>query len=327
MASDAPGYAVGLDLGDGESALAFCSMDPGDEPEVFRQASMPTAICRRRSDATRAPLIGIDAVANEEGVELNVNFKVDPATEPDRWRNNRAEVLLFAEVLFEQFAATESDVARSCRLFIGCPAGWSKEGQALYQKLFEGSSVLPPSEVVREPRSALVQAWEFEGLPTKALEDRVVLIDVGSSTTDVSVVDGRVARDHPVGADLGLADLDRAVLAELIARAKDPKHLAEWFRDAPSKRLLMLYLCRMYKERSFGAERDVNPILAGREWAPPLWKSMQSIDAVDLFRRGPSAAAIPWLESDAAAIPWLERFRELLTGLTGPRGVVSLSGA
>lgn len=305
-------YSIGFDLGDGESTLAFCRTEGlREEPEVYG-SSVPTAICRRKGGFK----IGVKALVDSAHKRLAVNFKSRPRSSEFAWDNPL--LLSFADTLFRQFEADYPEVAADAELFVGCPAGWQEDEIERYRLLFNESEVLPPTSVVPESRAALVQAREHEGLSTEQLR-RCLVIDIGSSTTDVSIVEGHDVKDHAGGSDLGLADVDHAIFDELKARYPDPDYLSSFVRQAEKEaeereeasiEFFIVYLCRTWKEVSFGARRDPEQYFAA--WLPSrhLWEILETISVRQLM-----------VEGRPGTQPWLERFERFVQGLAADADV------
>jgi molecular chaperone DnaK (HSP70) len=89
MVKDAT-HIIGLDLGDGESCLAYVTSNSLDEPAVYRfrggSGSIPSAIADYKQGLKIGVAIGEDALVRENKTDLNINFKWDPLSEPDQWK-------------------------------------------------------------------------------------------------------------------------------------------------------------------------------------------------------------------------------------------------
>jgi hypothetical protein len=305
-------FSVGLDLGDAESCIAICSLESAFPPQVESKRATPTVIAFVRGKArARRRLIGVEALATEEAQSLRLSFKAAPTKDSiDRWGEDFGrDLLAFAEELWaRQTAEYSTEVTReNTQLVVGCPAAWSADAVDRYRALFESSSMLPAEVmVVPESRSALVQAWVTRPeLRNSLLAEPVVVIDLGSSTIDVTTINGGVPVEDPSSCELGLFEIDEALCEALVERKPD---LESRFRTWPSNYEQTLYLCRLRKEHSCG-RRDA-PDLARRltrqkPWAEECWELLVGIDVAEVF-------GDPLDESS-----WLGRFSVVIADVAG----------
>jgi hypothetical protein len=256
-------YFVGMDIGDSESVVAICSSDGYAEPTVIESARMPTLIAQR--DRKAKPEIGYDALRVRDPVELDVSFKCDPAAERAQWRLSAGLVLVFIEGLFAD------------------------------------SPYLSTAVVVRESRGALLQAWEFENLPAATLAAGILVIDIGSSTIDCTVVRDGTASEHPASnVQFGLRALDERIFQDYLDRHPDAATRHQQYKDDAVAQGFMLYMCRLHKERAFGAKPDLPYIPDDWTWVPPEWDRLNVVDVPALLD-----------EPDG----WLSHYRTILTQL------------
>ncbi|MEV4514369.1 hypothetical protein AB0K00_36085 [Dactylosporangium sp. NPDC049525] len=255
-------YVVGLDLGDGESTIAWRAVD-GDGPvEVFRRGNGEVGVLSALG--TRPPtgrVIGVDAVATPDVVHFAVNFKQRPLGK----QVMSPPYVVFARTLLNEFFARHPAVRSGCVVYIGHPSGWPAHAVKLYREYLDqlgdkGGRV----EVVSEAHSALVHAADRSGrLPA---HDRTVLVvDIGSSTTDLTLVADGEPRNLPLGVDLGGAAIDRAVAAELRVRAAGPEFDRALASDGGEDFLRLV--ARRIKEGTpndlFGCDPRWRPLLDG----------------------------------------------------------------
>jgi len=318
--------SVGLDLGDAESALAVCSMASRQPPSAPARRTIPTVIARRRgSGRRRETLIGVDALTNSEAEHIRVNFKEDPSGESAHWEADAGQDLLaFAEELVRRELGSHSWDRDDTQLVVGCPAAWTPDAAERYAQLFKSSGSLPRDViVVPESRPALVQFWLTEhGLRDRLLDGSVVVIDIGSSTIDITTISGGESEEDPASQVFGLFDIDDGLLQELL-RA-DGSGLRSKFDEYPSQGELALYLCRLRKEQHYGKTPDpdnLRKLLDRGDWAASCWESLQHI-------------AVPDMLGDATDRgSWLGRFNSLIGDVAsrhsphGPLVIVTGGGA
>lgn len=247
-------YALGLDIGDGESALAWTDTAITDSVQIFTRArtgetSVITALAR---DArARKRLIGDEAVLARGAVQFSVNFK----EVPDRNSIATPDVVLFAQELLSEFFAAHPYIRHDCIVYIGHPSGWEKEAVEAYEEHFAALNL--PFGLMSESQSALLYVRGLRGGNDAGL-DRVVIIDIGSSTTDVTLVQDRTPINLPVGQQLGCRDIDFG-LAELVEKRFSSQSGS--FRDAleiDGALDLLALVCRRAKEAQFsGFDRGI----------------------------------------------------------------------
>ncbi|MFF7394560.1 hypothetical protein ACFZAE_39880 [Streptomyces scabiei] len=262
-----PRHVIGLDIGDGESALCWLSTDSdtmGDEPEVFErdtnEKTIITAIAwehRKNDDAgenedesTRL-LIGEEAVMSEECLQFSVNFKT--AFDPEYKVMPRQ--VPFSQALLREFFHRYPEVREDCAVYVGHPAGWPMDAVEAYAKQFGSLDI--PVRLMPESQSALVHVrdrhaeYRGSGVDRDALRE-VLIVDVGSSTTDFTFVDDLEPRNLPVGASLGCRQIDDALAALLRAELAADKEFTDALAVPGGAQMLRL-VCRRAKEAHFSS--------------------------------------------------------------------------
>ncbi len=257
---------LGYDLGHGESAIGraySCSMR---EPEILEyrgQKSLVTAVIRTKTGGKPADIrIGAEAV-NMSGVmtpdqSANLWIKFKARTLDD------AEVLtpirLFTQTLIEGLSQDKKIRGHGDSQFIiGCPSGWSLEDRVQYRQLFENAG-LASVRIVPESRAALMTALEQGYLSLEAARSSVLIVDIGSSTTDFTYCHDLEADDvgHNI---LGSGLLDAEILQLNLARQSQRAAIETLIAAYPHYRRILEYWCRQAKEQFFnGSETPVEII-------------------------------------------------------------------
>ncbi|MFE6942093.1 Hsp70 family protein [Streptomyces chartreusis] len=258
-----PRHVIGLDIGDGESALCWVSTDPAtmrDEPKVFErdtnEKSIITAIAWEygknddEGDATRL-LIGEEAVMSEDCLQFSVNFK----TAFDSEHQVMPRQVPFSQALLREFFHRHPEVRKDCAVYVGHPAGWPTDAVEAYAKQFGPLDV--PVRLMPESQSALVHVRDRHTEDRGNTVDRdalreVLIVDVGSSTTDFTFVDDLEPRNLPVGASLGCRRIDDALAALLRAELADDKEFTDALAMPGGAQMLRL-VCRRAKEAQFSS--------------------------------------------------------------------------
>ncbi|MBZ9639202.1 Hsp70 family protein, partial [Streptomyces sp. PSKA30] len=152
------------------------------------------------------------------------------------------------------------------RWLFGVPSGWSTHQRDEYRDLLAG---LCPGEVevLPESRAALLYGRESRDLPDPlrqlvggtVAQGSSVVIDLGSSTADYTVVTGLFARPLDTGNPaLGASLIDRELMRRTVEGHDDRERLLEALED-PSSRSILEFRCRRTKESFFVAADPLEP--------------------------------------------------------------------
>jgi len=242
---------IGYDLGHGETALGRAFGATVREPEILEwrgRRSFVTAVAEDKSGIK----IGADALNMAAlGPKANVAAKF-------KSRNLdlaivREPTLAFTQVLIEGLAADGTILGPDESQFIvGCPSGWSAQDQEHYRDIFQEAGLVTV-RIVPESRAALMTALEQGYLSIEDTKASVLIIDIGSSTTDFTYCQDLEARD--VGHNfLGSGLLDTEIFELNLARQKDRKKINQLIAQYPHYRPIMEYWCREAKEAYFTGE-------------------------------------------------------------------------
>lgn len=306
-------YAVGLDIGDGESSLSWLpTHDRAQEASVYDSGTgggvaIVTALGHERlSGGAHRYVIGEAAVTAKDVVHFSVNFK----TRPDPVDLAAPEAVRFAWILLTEFFSRHPEVRRNCTVYVGHPTGWDSTSVATYARHL--SSMDMPVELVAESQSALVHVRDRRARSRQVRGlDRVLVVDIGSSTTDFTFVEELVPRNLPVGSELGCAVIDRA-LADMVREAFAGDGEFTRALDQEGAEQMLRLLCRRAKEAQFtGTDLRLQQLQAGCDarFTPFLGRSLGWLRGVNVPRdvvRGRGG--------------WAERFADVLTEVRGLLG-------
>lgn len=257
-------YIMGFDLGDAESALAFVEINSSNKTKPFickldgEEESVTTALLTPREEDF---LIGKQAVLTcEDSRDLLVNFKKSPNNE--KWKKHRRSISDFSEALFTQLYSKNKNINRfNTVLYVGHPSSWTSQEITAYKDVFASlHKTLPLQiEVVSESRSALICARDYSDIPTETLQQNVLVIDIGSSTTDFSFLENGVPKEFPLGKEFGCQLIDFSIKGWLL---KIHPSYSQWIIQLSGKTgrsfqqdNYLTLLCRMAKEVAFGSNR------------------------------------------------------------------------
>ena len=249
---------IGFDLGHGETAVGRAFGATIREPEILEyrgERSFVTAVAKTKEGVK----IGADAV--------NLSFMGDA---PEIWVKFKGRDLKRAEIKTPTQLFTKTLIGglakdgiirgpKESRFIVGCPSGWDDKTRGGYQKLFEGAG-LKTVRIVPESRAALMTALEQGYLSMEDARSSVLIIDIGSSTTDFTYCRDMDAED--VGHnELGSGLLDTEIFKLNLARQKSRKHIEKLIKRYPHYQPIMEYWCRLAKEQYFtGQETAVEVI-------------------------------------------------------------------
>ena len=114
-------------------------------------------------------------------------------------------------------------------------------------------------EAVPESRGALLYARDAGEVKVdrKRLEAGVLIVDIGSSTTDyTSVMDLEANPVDRGNTRLGAALIDREILSRVLSKHPDRARLEELMHDSPADRRRLELTCRRSKEEYFSTPEE-----------------------------------------------------------------------
>lgn len=240
-------YVIGLDIGDGESCLGWAPLDRSEPTQIYArprsgERSIVTAMVQSPSDAKRRRLIGDEAVTSRGATHFSVNFKAAP----DALSLETPDAVIFAQSLLTEFREHHPEVFQHGMAFVGHPTGWPPEAVAAYDRHLGLLGL--PVQLMPESQSALLHVRD-RGRDEKQLE-RVLVVDIGSSTTDFTIVEDLSPRNLPVGATLGCRQIDEQLAGLVRAALPDDAALTEALTADGGPEFLLL-ACRWAKEAQF----------------------------------------------------------------------------
>jgi len=243
---------IGFDLGHGETALGRAYGRSMREPEILEyrgERSYVTAVAK----TTDGVKIGADAVnlagLGNEKTQVWVKFKDRDLSQADV----SEPTTLFTKTLVNALEK-EGKIkgAKDSQFIIGCPSGWDENVRDSYKNIFEKTG-LKSVRIVPESRAALMTALEQGYLTVDAARSSVLIVDIGSSTTDFTFCQDLDAED--VGHNfLGSGLLDTEILKINLERQPERKKIEALVERYPHYLPIMEYWCRQAKEQYFNGE-------------------------------------------------------------------------
>jgi len=249
---------IGFDLGHGETALGRAFGATIREPEILEyrgERSFVTAVAKTKAGVKiGGEAVNLSVMGNSPQVWVKFKGRELNKTEI------KQPTQLFSKTLIGGLA--EDGIIRGpkeSRFIVGCPSGWTEATRQDYQHLFEGAG-LKTVRIVPESRAALMTALEQGYLSMEDARSSVLIIDIGSSTTDFTYCQDMDAEDvgHNI---LGSGLLDTEIFNINLARQKSRKQIEKLIKRYPHYQPIMEYWCRLAKEQYFtGQETPVEMI-------------------------------------------------------------------
>jgi hypothetical protein len=251
---------IGYDLGHGETAVGRAYGTSSREPELLEyngEKSFVSAVALEKSGRKSTVRIGAQAVnlaafQNDDRKSDNkiwLKFKSRNMDETSM----REPTRIFTKTLFEQLVADKKIKGLSTSHFVvGCPSGWHAKDRDAYADLMRASGLKNVS-ILPESRAALMTALEQGYLSLEAARSSVLIVDIGSSTTDFTYCVDLNAEDvgHNI---LGSGLLDTLIFDRNLARQKERKKIEKLINHYPHYRPVMEYWCRLVKEQYFNGD-------------------------------------------------------------------------
>lgn len=261
----------GFDLGDAESAISRLEKEEQAAPEVLPLHDARSFVTSYAVTGDGQLLIGEGACyaagVTKRGLRFKSRFLTDPAS--------AADVKSFAAgVLGELYGTGELVPNDDCCFYIGCPAGWDKNTREDYRAIFERAGY-PPVRIISESRAALVSACQSRHLQVgyDILSKPVLVVDIGSSTTDFAYIcggreirlatadDGSVAgrreAEIETGGEVALGGgiMDEVLLESCVADSENEAAIRRVFAASEPWRTYCEFAARRLKEK-FYSDRE-----------------------------------------------------------------------
>ena len=244
----------GFDLGDAESAVSRLEKDSQDLPEVLEVRDAKSFITAYAQMASGELLIGESACYTPKAVNREIRFKSRFLSDPESHKSIRRFAAGVLGELYGSGALIKND--ESC-FYIGCPAGWDRTAREEYRSIFEDIGY-PPARIISESRAALVSACRSKHLQVgyDILSKPVLVVDIGSSTTDFAYIAGGKEVELKTAGEvvLGGGIMDEILLDEAIDKASKPDRIRKIFSESTAWLTYAEFAARRLKEKYFTDE-------------------------------------------------------------------------
>ena len=245
----------GFDLGDAESAIARLYKEDQVVPEMIPVAGEKSFITAYAQLNSGELLIGEKACYADNVTRRRIRFKSHFLTDS----SSASDIRSFAAgVLGELYGSGDLIQNEETSVYVGCPAGWDKNAREHYREIFERAGY-PPVRIISESRAAMVSACQSKHLQigVDILSKPVLVVDIGSSTTDFAYIMGgkevemRTAGEVKLGGGL----MDEILLEESVASAgMFRKKIQSVFDESDPWRTYAEFAARRLKEKYFSDE-------------------------------------------------------------------------
>lgn len=200
-------------------------------------------------------LVGEQALIQAGVTQLAISFKQKPNNDPKYRETISTFVATYYRLLKE---SKQLEGGEGSYFYIGCPSGWSVSDRTEYQKLLQEAGI-PQINVVPESRAAFMQAKEAGKLEYDKLVGSVLIVDIGSSTTDFTLVKSLEEIPIDFGSNtLGASLIDKAIFARTLANHEQKALLEKVFKEYPHHQARCELACRKAKEDYFSNEQLYN---------------------------------------------------------------------
>ncbi|MDZ8107833.1 MAG: Hsp70 family protein [Nostoc sp. DedQUE12a] len=243
---------IGFDLGHGETAVAKAIVQSIEPPQMLEINNKKNQITALGWHPQLGYLVGEQALIQAGVSQLIISFKQKPNNDP----NYRKTICTFLATYYRQLKETRQiEGEENSYFYVGCPSGWSISDREAYQKLLQEAGI-PLLNVIPESRAAFMQAKEAGKLEYEKLRSAVLIVDIGSSTTDFTLVKSLSEVPIDFGSNaLGASLIDKAIFERTLANHEKSNLLKKVFVEYPHHQARCELACRKAKEDYFSNEQ------------------------------------------------------------------------
>ncbi|MHC0066033.1 Hsp70 family protein [Nostoc sp. UIC 10890] len=243
---------IGFDLGHGETAVAKAIVESIEPPQMLEINNKKNQITALGWHPKLGYLVGEQALIQAGVTQLTISFKQKPNNDPKYRETISTFVATYYRLLKE---SKQLEGGEGSYFYIGCPSGWTVSDRTEYQKLLQEAGI-PQLNVVPESRAAFMQAKEAGKLEYDKLVGSVLIVDIGSSTTDFTLVKSLEEIPIDFGSNtLGASLIDKAIFARTLANHEQKVLLEKVFQEYPHHQARCELACRKAKEDYFSNEQ------------------------------------------------------------------------
>lgn len=243
---------IGFDLGHGETSVAKAIVESIEAPQMLEINGKKNQITALGWHPQLGYLVGEQALIQAGVTQLKISFKQKPNNDPEYRKTISTFVATYYRLLQESRQIENLD---NSHFYVGCPSGWSLNERSDYQKLLQEAGI-PQLNVVPESRAAFMQAKEASKLEYEKLKSSVLIVDIGASTTDFTLVKSLHEIPIDFGSNtLGASLIDKAIFERTLAQHEKKALLEKVFEQYPHHQARCELACRKAKEDYFSNEQ------------------------------------------------------------------------
>ncbi len=241
----------GFDLGDAESAIARLDKKEQTVPDILPVQDAKSFVTAYALVPGGEMRIGEGACLAADAIKRQLRFK----SRFLRDTSSHGDVRMFASgVLGELYQSGDLIKNEDCCFYVGCPAGWDKNAREDYRAIFEKAGY-PPVRIVSESRAALVTACQSKHLQVgyDILSRPVLVVDIGSSTTDFAYICGGKEVEMRTAGEVSLGGgiMDEILLDSCVSSSSRAEEIRQTFAESEAWRTYCEFAARRLKERYY----------------------------------------------------------------------------
>ena len=248
-------YFFGFDLGDAESAVSILKKGNPEPPQVISVGGSKSFVTAYALLEDGSLLTGEASCFHPQAVRRRLRFK-------SRFLNDvqsKEDILQFSKGVLNLLKESpgEETLDESC-FYIGCPAGWGRGPREEYRRIFEKAG-FPPARIVSESRAALVSACQSRHLQVgyDILSHPVLVVDIGSSTTDFAYIMGGKEVELKTAGEVALGGglMDEELLRICVQQSRDRQKTEAVLKASEPWRSYCEFSARRLKEKYYSDEK------------------------------------------------------------------------
>ncbi|GAA6617868.1 Hsp70 family protein [Scytonema sp. NUACC26] len=247
---------IGFDLGHGKTAIAKINYSKTDsnntEPTKLKINNKDHIMTAIAYDSIGNAVLGeqaFDLALEDLAREFEICFKQRPSQEgfPQKLIEN------FVNAVYKNLQNTSQLISDRKKLFfVGCPSGWFDDEAKRYKEMLE--NCLANVVVIKESRAAFIHALEIKTIPLTIndIKRGILVIDIGSSTTDFTFIQGKTVKDFGHSKyNLGASLIEREILKQSLKLQEKKEEIQKIIENNEQLRKCCEVLCRESKEKYF----------------------------------------------------------------------------
>ena len=248
-------YFFGFDLGDAESAVSILKKGNPEPPQVISVGGSKSFVTAYALLEDGSLLTGEASCFHPQAVRRRLRFK-------SRFLNDvqsKEDILQFSKGVLNLLKESpgEETLDESC-FYIGCPAGWGRGPREEYRRIFEKAG-FPPARIVSESRAALVSTCLSRHLQVgyDILSHPVLVVDIGSSTTDFAYIMGGKEVELKTAGEVALGGglMDEELLRICVQQSRDRQKTEAVLKASEPWRSYCEFSARRLKEKYYSDEK------------------------------------------------------------------------